>query len=142
MDKVLLKIESSQTDEEGHTETIEILTEATYHEKNGVIYVAYEESEATGLEGTTTMLEIHKNRLVLVRSGFMTSIQNYTPGKTETFSIKLPMGVMDVNTKTHLIEHDISSGQGRAVLEYDLEFGDMNAFYHKLIFTLKPMEDA
>ena len=56
--------------QEGDEDEIELFTTGSYYKRNGNYFIAYDESEATGFEGTRTLLKVESNdRVTLSRSG-------------------------------------------------------------------------
>lgn len=69
MNMVTLKIVGSQTSLDGEENVIEMMTEGKYYEKNGSMFLVYDESELSGMEGSTTTLKIDdkENRQVMMK---------------------------------------------------------------------------
>lgn len=47
--------------QEGDEDEIELFTTGSYYKRNGNYFIAYDESEATGFEGTRTLLKVESN---------------------------------------------------------------------------------
>lgn len=69
MSDVTLKVVGTQTSLDGEENTIEMMTQGKYYEKNGSIFLVYDESELSGMEGSTTTLKIddEKTRKVMMK---------------------------------------------------------------------------
>ena len=66
--------------QEGDEDEIELFTTGSYYKRNGNYFIAYDESEATGFEGTRTLLKVESNdRVTLSRSGASKSQLITTP---------------------------------------------------------------
>ena len=66
---VWLSISSKQHFADCDEEQIELETAATLYERGGKYYIAYEESELTGLEGTRTTVKLDGKSVALIRTG-------------------------------------------------------------------------
>lgn len=104
-DKLIkLHIKSSQTDSRGVVDSTEFFTEGRYYEKQDNRYLSYEESEVSGMEGTTTVLELGREEAVLTRSGAINSIMIFRTG-CETKSIYTTIyGVFDLSILTQKLD--------------------------------------
>ena len=71
---VLLTIRSEQHYEDMEPDSIELMTEGTLTlTGEGGMVLSYQESELTGLEGTTTAFEIRGAQVILTRTGSVNS---------------------------------------------------------------------
>lgn len=66
---VWLTISSQQQFAGCDEENIDLQTAATLYERGGKYYIAYEESELTGLEGTKTTVKLDGKTVALIRTG-------------------------------------------------------------------------
>ena len=56
--------------QEGDEDEIELFTTGSYYKRNGNYYIAYDESEATGFDGTHTVLKVEQSdKVTLLRTG-------------------------------------------------------------------------
>ena len=73
-DNVIISIKGKQLYAEGSPEEMELVTSGTLkRDGQGGFTVSYQESELTGLEGTTTKLHIHGGKVTLLREGSINS---------------------------------------------------------------------
>lgn len=118
--QVTLKIKSIQKTKGEEEQVIELLTEAEFYQKENMLFLRYEESELSGIDGAMTQLEIqdHLVKMRRVHSGVTEmlfeenkrSISEYhTPyGK---FKLESLTRQLKVTYSPHLIveiEYDIS----------------------------------
>ena len=66
---VWLSISSKQKFTGCDEEKIDLVTAATLYQRGGKYYIAYEESELTGLEGTRTTVKLDGKSVALIRTG-------------------------------------------------------------------------
>ena len=78
---VWLTIRSRQQFEGCDEERVNLETAATLYERGGKYYIAYEESELTGLEGTKTTVKLDGKTVTLIRTGTFPSHVYNTVGE-------------------------------------------------------------
>ena len=59
-------------------------------EKDGTVYVRYDESEVTGMEGTRTTLKWTEDTLTVIRHGRYEHRQQYERGRNSSFQYRTP----------------------------------------------------
>lgn len=106
MADVTLKVVGTQTTLDGEENTIEMMTQGKYYEKNGSIFLVYDESELSGMEGSTTTIKIDddKNRKVMMkRFGSNESKLLFEKGKRHRSIYRTMYGDMDMEVVTSQI---------------------------------------
>ncbi len=102
--QVQVKIIGTQKDAQGEENVIELVTEGTFFKKNGKYYVVYEETELSGMEGSTTTLKIDgEDRVNIRRFGSAKADMIFEKGKTYSTGYETPYGLMEMNITTHRI---------------------------------------
>ncbi|MGB3367686.1 MAG: DUF1934 domain-containing protein, partial [Acidaminobacteraceae bacterium] len=71
---------------------VEVTTIGKVYMKDGVIFVFYDESELSGMQGTKTMLKIKKDLVHLSRSGNNVSKLTFEPGRSHESNYGTPYG--------------------------------------------------
>lgn len=131
---VIISIAVKQDFEDSEDEVIELLTQGTMEFDGTSRYViAYEESEITGLAGTTTTFIVDPQRIMLTRVGAVRSQMEFELGKRHQSAYDTPYGSMDVEVHTRSFQHNISPTGGEITLEYNIEIGKNilgNNFFH------------
>ncbi len=124
----LIKVYGLQKNEEGEENKIELSTMGSIYEKNNNIYVVYEETEISGMEGTTTTLKIEgKDKLSMKRYGSTTSQMVFEVGKRHTSDYRTIYGdfKMEVVTSQLDIEVDTQSLKGKLHINYKLSISGL-----------------
>jgi uncharacterized beta-barrel protein YwiB (DUF1934 family) len=67
--KAIISVKGTQKNEQNESDTIELITEGNFYIKGNTFYVVYEESELSGMDGTTTTLKITEDKVTLLRFG-------------------------------------------------------------------------
>jgi uncharacterized beta-barrel protein YwiB (DUF1934 family) len=126
MKDIILKImgnqfepgESGSTDPEG----MEFITEGRFYRKGASLYLVYEESEFSGMEGCTTSLKITGDKVRMKRYGdevgFDTAIE-FEKGKRYNGWYETPFGSVEMEVLTDDVRNGIkSSGEGSLQVDY------------------------
>lgn len=103
MNEVTIKIVGVQTTFDGEESTIELITEGKHYEKNGNIFLVYDESKLSGMEGSTTTLKIEDKKIMMKRFGKNESKLMFEKGKRHKTEYKTPYGNMDMEIVTNKI---------------------------------------
>ncbi len=132
--EVVISIAVKQDYQDGEDEVMELVTKGTMEYQDESAYeIYYEESEMTGLEGTTTRFFIEKDAISLVREGSVRSRMQFELGKRHKSAYVTAYGAMDVEVHTRHFAHNISPQGGEIALEYDIEISQNvlgNNFFH------------
>ena len=72
-ESVIISVEGTQKFIGEEKQTVCIVTDGTMKTEGDTVYLSYEESEMTGMEGTTTTFAVEKDQVVLTRTGAVES---------------------------------------------------------------------
>ena len=106
MSDVTLKVVGTQTSLDGEENVIEMITQGKYYEKNGSIFLVYDESELSGMEGSTTTLKIdddEERKVMMKRFGSNESKLIFEKGKRYKSIYRTMYGDMDMEVVTSQI---------------------------------------
>ncbi len=118
---IMLHITSSQSDSQGTIDGMEFYTEGKYYEEQDNRCISYEESEISGLEGTTTVLKLGKGEAVLIRNGAISSRMAFRIGCETKNEYRTEYGVFDLSILTHKLDISICNSLINSVyLKYRL----------------------
>ena len=99
--KVILYVRGEQYFEGMDPEATELISEGVMSiGEDGVITLVYDETELTGLEGTTTTFVIDGDTVTLTRSGALSSQMIFQRSKRHTSLYETPWGTMTVDITT------------------------------------------
>ena len=82
--------------------------------------LSYEESELTGMEGTTTIFEVKGPRVTLIRSGAVNSQMVFEEGRQHTSLYETPFGELSVDIQTSELKHNLSERGGLMEIKYSI----------------------
>lgn len=116
----VVRIRGTQTYEGQEPETIELTTEGELYEKEGTVYLAYAESELTGLEGTFTTFAIRQDSVRLIRTGRVDSDMAFSVGQVDESLYDTGMGALLVTIRTLSIENNMDVQGGNLRVSYKI----------------------
>lgn len=88
---VIISIMVKQDYEDQEAELMELVTHGVMEEEKGSFKISYEETEMTGLGGTTTTFLVQEDKIVLTREGTVRSYMQFEEGDDITLSMTPPM---------------------------------------------------
>ena len=117
---VLLSIRGEQYFDGIDPDETELMTEGTMELAEDGIVLSYEESELTGMEGTTTTFEVKGSRVTLTRSGTVNSQMVFEEGRQHTSLYETPFGELSVDIQTSILKHNLSERGGLMEIKYSI----------------------
>lgn len=124
IDQVLITVIGSQRDAQGEENKIELFTHGRKYAKNGALYITYQETEISGLDGATTLLKIFTDHVILVRMGAVEQRQEFRCGERCFSSYITPFGTMEMSVRTTRLTVTRANDGGAVTgvyIEYELE---------------------
>ncbi len=117
---VMLSIRGEQYFDDVDPDATELMTEGTLTLREGTLYLAYQESELTGMEGTTTTFAVEGPRVTLMRTGSVNSQMVFEEGKQHTSLYETPFGELTVDIQTSKLIHNLSERGGLMEIKYSI----------------------
>lgn len=116
---VMLTIRGEQRYEGQDPEVIELVTEGILESmEDGTWQLSYEESDLTGLQGTTTMFRIRPGHVVLSRTGTVQSEMIFEEGVRHDSLYQLEVGALMICVCAKRIRADLSEDGGKLDVLY------------------------
>lgn len=135
----VIRVIGKQKNVEGEQSEIELTTEGVLYEKNNHIYIVYEETELSGMEGTTTTLKIESNKRVsITRFGSTKNQLIFEEGESYKTLYNTMYGNFPMEVFTNYLSVNLDE-QNKGVIEirYDLNVADsMEPLVNKLKIEL------
>ena len=127
-DNVIISIKGKQLYDESSPDEIELVTAGTLRrEGRGRYTISYQESELTGLEGTTTRLLIDGGRVTLLREGSINSQMVFEEGRRHLSMYETPYGALSIGVNTRRMRSTVDEGGGELEIDYALEIDNLVA---------------
>jgi uncharacterized beta-barrel protein YwiB (DUF1934 family) len=117
---VMLSIRGEQYFDDVDPDETELMTEGTMTLRGENIYLNYQESELTGMEGTTTTFSVEGKRVVLERTGTVNSRMVFEEGVQHTSLYETPFGELSVDIQTSRLLHNLTERGGLMEIKYSI----------------------
>ncbi len=116
------------------TSRLETVNDGTFTEKNGYCYARYEETEASGMSGTSTTLKWNGSQVLLIRHGMYSMRQEFAEGCSCAGDYRTPYLVLPVETRTKRVRVRKIPCGWKIRLEYDLAYGEADV--NRIVTTI------
>ncbi len=135
---VLLTIEGQQWNDEEKPQAIKLTTEGRLYRRDPAWYIVYDESPATGMEGTqTTMLVSDDGSVSLIRTGSHGMKLTFKAGNRHITRMETPYGDLDVEVYTSLVQSKINDAGGFIHLGYSIDLNNRDRMNTRLDVEIK-----
>lgn len=115
----------------------ELLTKAKFTRENGFDIISYEDTSATGFEGSVTTIKVEEDKSAsIVREGTANSALSLEIGRKHFCQYGTPYGSFQIGVYTHAIENTISKN-GRIYLKYTLDLNSSYLSDNEIIMTVQ-----
>ncbi len=129
----------------GDEDFIDLVTAATLYERGGKYFIAYDESELTGMEGTRTTVKLDGKTVTLIRTGAFPSHMLFSESERYVGLYKGPAGMdMAVTTHTSHVRNDVGKNGGELAIDYTIEINNalMGEHHFEMVVSENPMIGA
>ena len=117
---VMISVRGEQYFDGVDPDATELMTEGTLETTDTGLLLRYRESELTGMEGTETTFEIGPRRVILRRSGSVSSQMVFEEGRQHTSLYETPYGELSVDIQTSALRHNLSERGGLLEIKYSI----------------------
>jgi len=136
MEEIMIKIEGSQNFNGEEENKVELTTKGIIEQIENGVSITYEESELTGMQGTTTRIEVNKNGVItLNRSGTTNSCLVFEEGKKNLSYYDTDVGAFSISVYANYLEADINEDGGSIEIDYVLEVNGNFAGQNEISIT-------
>lgn len=124
MKDIMLKIIGKQVTMEIEEEQLELVTEGKLEERDGSVYLFYDESEFSGMQGCTTSLKITGDKIKMKRFGESIGIDTeieFEKGKRFKGYYDTPYGSVEMEVLTNDVINNLEKeGKGSLNIDYHI----------------------
>lgn len=121
---VIISVEGTQRFVGEEKQTICIVTDGTMKTDGDTVFLSYEESEISGMEGTVTTFEVRKDHVVLRRTGAVQSKMVFEKGKKDISLYNVGFGATTIGVQARRLKNELGPDGGRLEISYGIEIGD------------------
>ena len=138
MQKAKITVSGVSRNSEG-VSRLETVNTGTFTEKNGYCYARYEETEASGMSGTTTTVKWNSSQVSLIRHGTYEMHQEFAEGGACAGDYRTPYLMIPLETKTKKVRIKKLPYGWKIQLEYDLAYAaaDINRITTTIMVDLR-----
>jgi uncharacterized beta-barrel protein YwiB (DUF1934 family) len=135
---VMITIEGHQWGMDETPQTIRLTTEGQLYYQNDAWHVTYDESEATGMAGTSTVLSVDTSGSVtLARKGSHDMELVFVKGSRHITQMQTPYGNLDVGIYTNTVQSSLDARGGSIHLGYSVNFNQQETTNTKLDMEIR-----
>ena len=117
---VMLTIRGEQYFDGIDPDETKLMTEGTMEVTEDGFLLTYQETELTGMEGTTTTFAVRGPQVILTRTGKVSSQMVFEEGKQHTSLYETPFGELTVDIQTSSLRHNLSRNGGLMEIHYSI----------------------
>lgn len=141
LELVTIKVRSVQKTRGEEEQVIELITEAQQETKDGLVYLAYEESDLSGIEGAKTMLEIGWDFVRMRRNFHGVTEMRFELGKRSISEYHTPYGKFKLESLTKALKVVL---EPRVVIDvqYDISLQSMFESTNDLHIEVFPVDQT
>ena len=133
---VLISLTSIQW-QDGEKNETELLTKANFSHKNGTDIITYEDTSATGFEGSVTTIKVEGCKgASIIREGTANSVLSLEIGRKHFCQYGTPYGNLQIGVYTHAINNTIER-DGKLYLKYTLDLNSAYLSDNEIIMTVQ-----
>lgn len=120
--KVMITVTGTQH-VDGQSDTVELTTGALMRAEDDGFTLCYQETAATGMEGTTTTLRVQPQKVTLERRGTGAGLLILEHKKRHVCSYATPVGNLMLGVFTDRMVQNLALGSGTLDVSYTLDVG-------------------
>ena len=126
---------------DGDRDVTELFTQGRFYRRNNSYYITYDESEATGYEGSKTTLKVEGSRKVtLTRSGAVRSHLIGEAGERNIGHYGTAGGELIIGVNTRLIRSSLTDAGGDLRFSYSLDVNSSLVSENEVYVNVKECE--
>ncbi|MGM9619311.1 MAG: DUF1934 domain-containing protein [Oscillospiraceae bacterium] len=138
--QVMISVRGEQYYEGVDPDETELLTEGTLEQTPDGWLLSYEESELTGMEGTTTTFAIGEGEALLRRVGTIQSEMYFKPGEISTSAYDTPYGTLTVEIGTRFLRAEMSRQGGELEIRYSIAVEHQVTGENRFLIKVKELD--
>lgn len=118
-------------------DTIELFTTGTFSQENGEYTICYDETEATGFEGSHTTLSIIPGKVTLQRTGTANSQLIIEQGVRHQCHYDVGYGNMMIGISGSKIKHNLTDNGGNLEFHYSMDVNSLFSSENEMYVSIK-----
>ena len=133
----LINIEGTM-EQSGETDTVSLLTRGSFMQKNGLFFISYRESAATGYEGNVTTVKVElQEKVSMLRHGSAPSQLVIERGRRHVCHYDSGYGVLSLGVAADEIDNALTETGGNLTFSYTLDSGESQISRNQVKITVQ-----
>lgn len=134
----IISVVSKQADSKNlDDDIIEVVTPGKFYKKDNSYYAVYEETEISGMKGTTTTLKIDEEKFTLIRTGTTNTEMKFKKYVRDLTLYNTPHGALDLTVDTKELKMEVDNNGGDVFIDYDMIIGNQQVLSTTLKINIK-----
>ena len=117
----IIRIRSVTVDEYGREDVIEMTTVGKYGLRDGKAFLSYDDSNALGVDGVTTVMHAAPDHVRLKRTGGLESRLEIERGERHQCHYSTAFGDLSVGVFGETIDYRLNDGGGKLSMSYTID---------------------
>ena len=130
-------IRGVQRDAAGDENVIELITEGDVIFSEDCVFLRYDESEISGMEGSRTSIELRGNSVDMVREGDTSVTMHFEKGKHHHSHYQTPYGAISISVFGNSVYHKVNERGGKVRLDYHIDMDGEQSFENTFSIDVK-----
>lgn len=101
-------------------EAVEVITKGKFYKKQNSYYAIYEETEMSGMKGTTTTLKIKPDKFTLIRMGSTNAKIDFMDRGSNVSLYDTPYGHLELVIQTNKVDINVDDNGGKVTIDYNM----------------------
>lgn len=118
---VMIRVKGQQSYDGAETEESELMTEGTLQKTADGWHLSYEETELTGMAGTTSAFEIRGEKVILTRRGSVNTRMLFEQGRRSVCRYATPFGELEMEIETEQLRLRMTERGGLLEIRYRIQ---------------------
>lgn len=119
--RVIISVVGNQNSEHGDSNILELITEGKYYKEGDAYYITYNESEVTGLQGTTTTIKVVDDVVTLMREGSVNSHFVFQKGRKHVSYYDTAHGAFVIGVFANSVDVKMNDSGGEISIDYQID---------------------
>ncbi|MFT5873114.1 MAG: uncharacterized beta-barrel protein YwiB (DUF1934 family) [Clostridium sp.] len=137
MRNAIISVVSKQSDSDEDGDSIEVVTPGKFYKEENCYYAIYEETEISGMKGTTTTLKIDEENFTLIRTGTTNTEMKFKKYERDLTLYNTPHGALDLTVDTRELKMNVDNNGGDVFIDYDMIIGNQQVLSTILKINIK-----
>jgi uncharacterized beta-barrel protein YwiB (DUF1934 family) len=139
---VIISLKGTQTAEDEEPNVLELVTEGKYYKEDNAYFVTYNESEVTGMDGTTTTLKVADGIVTLMRSGSVNSHFVFQRGQKHISYYDTEYGAFTIGVYANEVDVRMDDSGGEIRVGYQMEIDNNKSAENDFYMSIREAGQA